>query len=240
MNRSRLSAGIAAALAVAVLAPNAQAAAATPKIAQLVVYRNGGANQALVRAAKTTARLGKKRCAVGPGTALAALLRSGLTGVKLKDYGSCSRKPADAGGLYVSRIRRDSARGVNGWVYKVGNRVATAGAGDPTGPFGSGRLRDGARVTWFYCRMNQATQSCQRTLVAKPEALGGGQLRVTVRSYDDHGKGRPAAGATVHAGTATATTDANGVATVAATGTVPVFAQAPGTVRSFAEQIAAQ
>jgi hypothetical protein len=79
---------------------------------------------------------------------------------------------------------------------------------------------------------------CQRTLAVKPEALGGGQVRVTVRAYDDRGKARPGAGATVHVGTATATADSNGVATVTAPpGTAGVHAEAKGSVRSFTEQM---
>lgn len=182
-------------------------------------------------------RVGRKRCAVGAGTALAALLRSGLGGIKLKDYGACASSPKDAGGLYVSRIRKDTAHGVNGWVYKVGNKVATAGAGDPSGPFGRGRIKSGARITWFYCHMKAS--GCQRTLTVKPKALGGGQLRVTVRGYNDRGKARPAAGTTVHADAATATTDSKGVATLTVTpGSADVFAEAKGSVRSFTEQIA--
>jgi hypothetical protein len=165
-------------------------------------------------------------------------VHSGLPGIKLKDYGACSAKPADAGGLYVSRIRKDAAHGVDGWVYKVGNKAATAGAGDTTGPFGNGRLKTGARITWFFCHM-KAT-GCQRTLTVKPKALGGGRLRVTVRGYDDRGKARATAGATVHVGTeATATTDSKGVATIAtAPGTAEVYATAKGSVRSFTEQVA--
>jgi hypothetical protein len=232
---TRIALGATAALAVA---PGA-AIAAPPKVDQLVVFKNGDADQGLVKAGGTKARVGGRRCAVGDGTALAALLRSGLGGIKLKDYGACSAKPADAGGLYVSRIRKDAAHGVDGWVYKVGNKAATAGAGDPSGAFGNGRLKSGARVTWFYCHMKAS--GCQRTLTVKPEALGGGQVRVTVKGYDDRGKARPAAGATVHVGSATATTDSSGAATVTVTpGAANVYATAKSSVRSFTEKIAVQ
>ncbi|MEA2423038.1 MAG: hypothetical protein QOF55_2137 [Thermoleophilaceae bacterium] len=228
--------GAAAACAVAALAPAGAAQAAPPRVAQLVVFKNGDAHQAPVTAASATAHVGGKRCAVGAGTALAALLRSGETGIGLKDYGACSSHPTDAGGLYVARIRKDAASGANGWVYKVGNKVATAGAGDPSGPFGHGRLKPGTRVTWFFCHMKAA--GCQRTLTVKPEALGGGQVRVTVRAYDDRGKARPAKGATVHVGTATATAGSNGVATLASdSGVQDVYAEAKAAVRSFQEQI---
>ena len=82
--------------------------------------------------------VGRPRCAVAAGTplaALAALRRAGGPAFRVRDYASCSRHAADASGLYVSaRSARDRARGQDGWVYKVGNRVGTAGAADPRGP----------------------------------------------------------------------------------------------------------
>jgi hypothetical protein len=224
--------GAAAALAVAAAAP----AFAAPGVQQLIAYRNGDTKQQSVKAAGTKVRVGSKRCAVGAGTPLAALLDSRLPGIKLKDYGSCSSRAADAGGLYVARIRKDAAKGVNGWVYKVGNKTASAGAGDPAGPFGSGRLRAGARVTWFYCHMK--ANGCQRTLAIKADPTGGGQVKVTVRSYDDRGKAKLVPGALVHAGPATATTDSKGVATLTTDpGAATVFATAKGLVRSFGEPV---
>jgi hypothetical protein len=228
--RRRVVVGVAAAVAVAAAAPSAQAA--PPKIEQLVVFKRGNAKQQLVKAAGTSVRVGGKRCAVASGTPLAGLLGSGLPGIRLKDYGSCSKRPADAAGLYVSRIRKDAAKGPQGWVYKVGNKVSTVGAGDTSG----GLLKPHARVTWFYCRMRQ--NGCQRTLVVKPEALGGGQVKVTVRGYDDRGKAKLVRGATVHLGATTAKTDAKGVARVTTTpGKTTVYANANGLVRSFGEQI---
>jgi hypothetical protein len=224
----------AAALAAAALAPGV-AHAAAPSVQQLVAFRDGSALQKQVTARAATARVGSGRCAVGASTPLAALIRSAPGALKLKDYGSCSKRPRDAAGLYVASIRSERARGANGWVYKVGNKVASAGAGDPSGPFGRGRLRSGARVTWFFCHMSTRTASCQRTLGVKAvrDAVG---VRVTVSAYDDRGRSKPAAGATVHAGTATATTDANGVARLTSDAT-NAWAEAPGVVRSFEERI---
>jgi hypothetical protein len=222
--------------AVVALALAAAPAHAAPRVAQLVVFKNGSATQKQVRARRVNVKVGKKHCAVGAGTALAALVKSRVGAIVLHDYGSCSSNPADAAGLYVRRIRKDAARGVNGWVYKVGNKVATAGAGDPSGPFGSGRLKSGARITWFFCHM--ASNGCQRTLALKAKALGGGQVRVTVRGYDDRGKSRAAAGATVRVGSTTAKTDSHGVATLtAARGVRKVYAQSKGLVRSYTERI---
>lgn len=234
--------GVAAAVAVAApAAAPASAAAAAPEVEQLIAFRNGNGVQTEVVASRASAKVGGKRCAVGAGTPLAALLISRPPApLTLRDYGACSRKPSDAGGLYVARIAQDRARGINGWVYKVGNKVATAGAGDPSGPFGRGRLEDGARVTWFYCRSNRRTGACQRTLrIVKLDPYAAEEVRVTVRSYDDRGRGRPAAGAVVHSGDVTATTDAHGQATLefGAPGTATVVAAKDGSVRSFEEQV---
>jgi hypothetical protein len=226
----------AAALAAAALAPAAVAQAA-PRIHQLVAFKNGTAKQRSgVGTAAVKVRVGKKRCAVGRALPLSALVRSHAGALRFHDYGAWSKRPADAAGLYVKSIAGERARGPNGWVYKVGHRVAPAGSADPSGPFGRGRLHAGARVTWFYCHMRQS--GCQRTLGAKPKPLGGGKLQVTVRGYDDRGRARLIRGATVHAGGQTATTNAAGRATLQLTaGRAHVWAGKKGLVRSFEEAV---
>jgi hypothetical protein len=225
----------AAALAAAALAPTAAAADAAPRVRQLVAFPDGSAHQKPVRARAVKARVRRKRCRVGAGTPLAALIRSRPGKLSLKDYGACSKRAADAAGLYVAAIAGHRARGMNGWVYKVGNRVATAGAGDPGGPFGHGRLHSGARVTWLYCRMRRS--GCQRTLGLKAKALGGGKLRVTVRAYDDRGRSKLERDAAVHAGAAPVRTDARGRATLELEpGRRQVWVTHKGRVRSFVEK----
>jgi hypothetical protein len=97
-------------------------------------------------------------------------------------------------------------------------------------------LKSGARITWFYCHMGAS--GCQRTLAVAAKALGGGQVRVSVRAFDDRGKSRAGGGATVHVGNLTATTDSHGVATLTTSpGTRKVYAQAKGLVRSYTERI---
>jgi hypothetical protein len=204
----------------------------------MVVFRSGRAVTKTVRARRVLVRVGGRRCAAGDGTPLAALVRSRPRRLRLRDFGSCSRRPRDSGGLFVSGIGPDRNRGQNGWVYKVGTKLATAGAADPAGPFGRGRLRSGARVTWFYCRLSARTHSCQRTLRVGASAPGGGALRVTVRSHDDRGRARRVAGATVHAGAASATTGQDGTATLQLPpGRVAVWAERRGLVRSFEEVV---
>jgi hypothetical protein len=196
------------------------------------VFRDGSAKAQSVTDAQTTVRLGRRRCAVGAGTPLAALVRSHVANLGLHDYGSCSRHTRDAGGLYVRSIGHDKARGQDGWVYKVGQKLAPAGAADPSGPFGNGRLKTGSQVTWFYCRYDNAVHGCQRTLGVTATAQGGA-IAVAVKAYDDQARAVPAAGAMVHAGSATATTDAHGNATLTvAPGTYDVFAAGAGAVRA--------
>ena len=212
-------------------------AAAHPPVVvdQMVVFRTG---QAVSRRESTRGlrvRVAHRRCALGSRTPLAALVRSKPGRIRLRDFGSCSRHASDAGGLYVSAIGREAERGHGGWVYKVGHKAATAGAADPSGPFGSGLLRRGQRVTWFYCLR---ASDCQSTLELRVRAEPGG-ASVTVRAYDDAGKGRAAAGATVKAGSVSATTGADGKAHLTlAPGRHRVHAEKPGLVRSFDERVA--
>jgi hypothetical protein len=231
MRRVRLS-SLLALVALGAVAPGAALARSGPLVHQLVVFRSGAAKSNSLAASQTTARVGSKRCAVPAGTPLAALIRSRVAKLGLKDFGSCSRRPSDAGGLYVRSIGSDRARGQNGWVYKVGQKLAPAGAADPAGPFGNGRLKSGAQVTWFYCRYDNSVHGCQRTLGLTATPAAGG-LQVSVKAYDDRARAVPAVGATVHAGAASATTDANGNAVLTLpSGTYDVYANGAGAVRS--------
>ena len=209
-------------------------AAAAPRVRQMVVFRDGHALTKRVSAAATTLNVSGRRCATGKGTALAVLARSHVGRLRLRDFGACSSRPADAGLLLVTGIGGDRNRGQRGWVYKVGRRAATAGAGDPSGPFGNGRLRAGQRVTWFYCV--RATD-CQRTLEVRAEPTAGG-IVATVRGYDDAGDGVAVEGARVSAGAVTGLTAADGRVQLAlASGSHRLVARKDGLVRSFTELV---
>jgi hypothetical protein len=213
----------------------APAEAAAPKVRQLVVFRDGSATSETVSTRATRVRVEGRRCTAGDRTALAALVRSRPGRLRLRDFGACSSRPRDAGGLFVQAIRGNRNRGRDGWVYKVGRRAATAGAADPGGPFGRGRLRAGQRVTWFYCRLRGG--GCQRTLELTWLAARG-TLLATVRGYDDEGRGVAVAGATVRAGGVSVLTDAAGEARLPLpAGRYRVVAEKAGLVRSFAERV---
>lgn len=207
-----------------------------PRIDQMVVFRDGAAVTKHVLAKRTTARVGRRDCAVAAATPLAALLAAKPGPIAYHDYGACSRKAADGSGLFVKSIRGERNRRQDGWVYKVGRKLATAGAADPGGPFGAGRLRSGDDVVWFYCR--QLTNgSCQRSLTIDT-SVDDGTLSVTVTGYDDAGEGVSIAGATVRAGGRRATTDGDGKATLALDkGSHLVHATKQGAIRSFAKRV---
>ena len=210
------------------------ATAAAPKLRQMVVFRDGHALTKRVSTAATTVSVAGRRCAVGERTALAALVRSRPGRLRLRDFGACSSSARDAAGLLVTGIGPDRNRGQRGWVYKVGRRAATAGAADPSGPFGRGRLHSGQRITWFYCV--RATD-CQRTLELRPKPIAGGVV-ATVRAYDDAGEGVPVEGARVSAGGTSGLTAADGRVQLALTaGTHRLVARKDGVVRSFAEPV---
>jgi hypothetical protein len=230
----------AAILAAAAAAVPGVAGARAPLVRHMVVFRSGEAVTKRIRARRTRVRVRgrRSRCAVARGTPLAALVRSRTARLRVRDFGACSRRRAsDGGGLFVSGIGPDRNSGRDGWVYKVGRRLGTAGAADPTGPFGRGLLRSGSRVVWFYCFLRGT--SCQRTLAVRGRSLGGGDVRVLAASYDDEGQRRTAAGATVTLGGATALTDANGLALFqnVPAGRFRLRAERAGLVRSFSEWV---
>lgn len=227
------------------LAPAAPAARPAPRVQLMVVGKSRLLYPAHeVPALSTTVSVGRRRCGVASATPLAALAagrRRGAPPFRLRDYGSCSRRPDDSGQLFVTQIGRDRNRGAAGWVYKVDRRLGTTGAADTSGAFGTGRrLRSGQRILWFYCGN---ASSCQRTLEATPssrQVTSGATVAVTVRGYDDQGGAKRIAAATVRLGSARALTGSDRVARLAAP-TRPdrygIAATAPGLVPSFSEAV---
>jgi len=209
---------------------------AAPVVEHMVVFRNGAyrAKRASTRGLRV--RVGRRRCAVATGTPLAALVRARPSRhIGLRDFGSCSRQSRDSAQLFVRRIGNDASRGNRGWVYKVGRKVGTAGAADPSGPFGRRRLRRGQRVTWFYCL---DASDCQRTLELRTSTPGGGLLSVRAVAYDDQGKGIPAAGAEVRLGGLTATANAQGLASfTVAPGRYGIRATRAGEIRTYPQRV---
>jgi hypothetical protein len=222
-------------LAAMALASPPAATAAAPEVKQLVVFRSGEAAQRTASTRQAAVTVAGRRCAVADGTALAALVRSRAGRLRLRDFGACSTNdPRDSAGLLVTAIRSDRNRGQRGWVYKVGRRAATAGAGDTGGPFGRGRLRAGQRVTWFYC---VRAADCQRTLEVRTTPTAGG-IVATVRGHDDAGHGVPIEGATVTASGVNGLTAADGRVQMALPpGTHRLVARKDGLVRSFTERV---
>ena len=128
-----------------------------------------------------------------------------------------------------------------GIVFLIGQAYdyATLGFGIADGPFGTGRgLRSGQRVLWYWCELS-AAERCPPTLEIGLDAdrvAPGGAVQATVRAYDDDGHGAPVAGATATLGDATATSGADGAATLVAPtapGAYDVTGTAPGDVSGF-------
>lgn len=205
-------------------------------ISQMVLFPGGDVVRDRVAAKSAVATVDGRRCAVAARTAMATLLRADPGRIGFHDYGDCSSRAADSAGLFVESIRGKRNRARDGWVYKVGRRLATAGAADPAGPFGDGRLRAGQRVLWFYCRQRSAG-TCQRSLEIDT-AVEGRRLSVKVTGYDDAGDGVAVKGATVVVGGRRESTDADGRATLRLKPDRHwVYAAKRGMSRSFAERV---
>ena len=233
---------------IALIAVAVAVAAPAPAVAATVDVMVVGKTRVLrgpkhVKLKQRTVKVSGKRCRVLGATPLSVLAATHLK-LGFRDYGSCGKRPRDAGGLYVTAVAGEREKGNGGWVYKVGRRAGTTAAADPAGPFGTGhRLHGGQRITWFWCEL-QSSGSCQRTLEARPDrtsAAPGEALRVTVRGYDDQGKGVTVQGATVRLGSASAVSGADGVAVLtvpAASGTLRLQAERSGMVRAFPRGVA--
>jgi hypothetical protein len=230
---------VSAAVVATCLAGGAQQATAAkkgePRIEQMVFFPGGKLVSGKVLAKRTSVRIGRRSCAVAAATPLAALLRSRPGKLGFHDYGACSGRPADSSGLFVKAIRKHRNKGRDGWVYKLRRKLATAGAADPAGPFGNGRLRNGEQVVWFYCRQFESG-SCQRSLELEVTAGIAGAVAVKVVGYDDAGEGIAVAGAKVFAdGAGVAVTGSDGIARFTLTPGVKhsVQAKRTGMVPSF-------
>jgi hypothetical protein len=206
----------------------------TPARVPVLLAGRSSLARAVVRAKAALVRVGHRRCRVGASTPLAALaplLRRERIGYRIRDYGSCSPKTAAGSGqLFVRKIGHDANGGNDGWFYKVNDRAPEVGAADP-----ASRVRSGDRLLWFYCLFDEGARSCQRSLRIVPlSGSAAGDLRVRVRGYDNAGRWKAIAGATVATGPLTATSAANGVARLAAgEGSYTLTAQKEGLIDAF-------
>jgi hypothetical protein len=188
----------------------------------------------------TTVRTVHGECGVAAGTPLAALVilnRVGGPSFALRDYGHCTRSPAESGQLFVSSLDGETNHGQNGWEYKVNGRSGSTGAADPSGPFGDGhRIASGSRLLWFWCQSFGG--GCQRTLeVTAPSVVAHGKpFAVQVLGYDNDGNAKPMSGVRVSIGASSAVTGGSGRAMLRAPsrpGPASVRASRSGSVPSF-------
>lgn len=214
--------------AVAVLVAVAAATAASrpaPRVQTMVVGPTRsllGARTLTLRAREV--RIGRRRCSIPAGTALAGLIAARIS-VTVSDAAGC-----DPASMFVIRVGHDRNRGNAGWEYKVDHAAPSYGAADP-----AGRLHSGQQLLWFWC---DRANSCQLTLSVKAArtATAGGSLPVTVLGYDDNGHRHGVAGASVHLGSATALSGTAGASSVPAPSTPGRYALSaakPGLISSF-------
>jgi hypothetical protein len=225
----------------------AHRSASGPLVSEMVVGRFAVLRaSAVVNARARTVSIQGRRCAVGAGTPLAALIAAGrIRGqwLGLRDYGHCGAAAVNSAQLFVNDIGGERNHGQDGWVYKVGRTIGSTGAADTSGPLGDGhRLRSGQQLVWFWCTSQSG--GCQHSLGLRlsSQALSASSaLTVTVIGYDDQGRGTPVAGARVTlAGGETALTSAAGVARLqvgARPGRYTVSASRTGMVPSFPETL---
>jgi hypothetical protein len=219
-------------------------AVAAPAVETMVVGRSGTLIAAqTVTAAATNVSAAGRQCALAAATPLAALVAVTAprrVALGLHDYGHCDARAADSGQLFVNSIDGQSNSGQNGWEYKVGRVAGTTGAADTSGALGNGRLlASGQQLLWFWCRSTDG--GCQRTLgikVSYPSGRlqAGGALTVSVSGYDNEGRGRPVAAASISFGATSAPTGRSGRATLAVPtrpGRYTLSASKPGLVPSF-------
>jgi hypothetical protein len=225
--------------------PSGALAAAT--VQSMVVGASGQilAGPRSVSAAGASVPVGRRRCAVAAGTPLAVLAnlrRLGGPAFSVRDYGRCNSSPQNSALLFVYALGGETNVGRDGWEYKVGGVAGSAGAANPSGPRGDGRLlSSGQQLLWFWC--HTAAGGCQRTLSvsAAGSVSRGGRLSVTVRGYDNEGRGAAIAGAIVRLGSDFATTNRSGRATLIAPGrrgSYSLSASRRGLVPAFPETIA--
>lgn len=117
-------------------------------------------------------------------------------------------------GLGICGIGGNVVSGKASWYLKVNHKGATVG-GDAL------KLKPGDEVLWSYA--TSFPYPNELSLVAPASALGGVPFEVRVFSYDEKGKRKPVAGATVTG--AAGPTDADGRTTVTITATTALQAK---------------
>ena len=138
-------------------------------------------------------------------------------------------------GYSVDTVRGETHNGANNdfYAFWIDGKTAQSGVCDQT-------LADGDQLLFYPDCFGAGCQSPSPLDTTAPAtAQKGAPFNVHVVTLDGNGGSSPASGATVTAGDATATTDANGDAalTVGTTGPIEIRATKPGTVRSTGDRV---
>ena len=112
-------------------------------------------------------KVGGRRCAVGRRDAAGACSPAPRCALRCATTAPAGAAPRDAGGAVRDADRPATATAASdGWVYKVGRKAGTAGAGDP--PARSGRRGCAAATGCCGSGAAQRAGGCQRTLEVTP------------------------------------------------------------------------
>jgi hypothetical protein len=157
-------------------------------------------------------------------TALGALLAAGRQHhfpVALQWFDCC--------GFFVDSIAGTPGDATHFWAFKVGHTLSSIGAG-------SVPATAGLNVLYYYTTFNSTTGATEPTLgLDGDRKVGrGGTITFNVRSWNDAGRGKAAAGALVSIGGIAVRSDSTGRLTVqfSRAGTFPVRATLAGAIRS--------
>jgi hypothetical protein len=211
-----------------VIAPAPASAAKTPRVlTQVVGQTELVAGWRITTPSAFSLRVRGRTCRIPAAAPLAALEQvRRQTGPEYAVTGTCA-KPS------VRSIGDEKGTGRSPWVYKVGRKLGS----DPAGQ----RLKAGDEVLWFRCA--RTSRGCRRTLEvtpAEPRPKVDTRFTVTVRGYDDKGRGTPVKGATVALNGQEVRTDAKGRARLMGPfpkGVYPLFATAPGMADAFPARV---
>lgn len=208
--------GISAALALGLAAPAAMGQASNdPAFSNTVLSVEGPSSNVLapswVAVRKTGLRTVRDSARTPVRISARSVLSQAITGTRANSVALSWTWYASFGAPYVSRIGGIGPKGAKGWNFRVNSLYWSKGSNNVN-------LGTGDRVTWYWGAekdtvLEIATPS---TGIAPGAAVQPGTMSVQVNEVTWKRVRTPSAGATVTYGTATAVTDANGVATFTA------------------------
>ena len=153
---------------------------------------------------KRRVKVGGRRCTVAGATPLGVLAGTSLA-LRVRDYGSCGRR-AGRRRAAVRDAHRRRAQPRPGRLGLQGRPQGRPRPGRATAPAGACAAATGCCGSTAARSAPAAASARSRPRPTGPPRRRARRVRVTVRGYDDQGRGVAVPGATVRLGSATATT----------------------------------